>query len=189
MRGRNLTNLIKSNKIEIMNDNLDNKDNVQAAEQEQPVESMEQECEADDEQVRQMERRLTRMKWLERAMLCVVVGVGLSMVGWLLCGRWLQAVNNGLWLFIAWMFWRQQTAFKGAARVMVYLAKYAANKESMLRNQTRISELQAEQIKNYEEIVSISKQTEEKQNAIIEKQDALIKNLERQLEAKKQKED
>ena len=165
-------------------DNLDNKDNMQEAPMEQtaeePTDDVQEEVkdnrqaddddESLDEFIDYAKKRVRRMQWLEWSMLAVVVCVGLSMVGWLLCGKWLQGLNNALWLFIAWMYWRQQTAFKGAAKVILWLSKHAAYHEKR-------ADLLEQQKQAYKEKDEIAQK-------LIDKQDELIKALE-----KNQKED
>lgn len=165
------------------NDNLDNKDNMQEAPTEQPAEKptddvqeeVKDNGQADDDKsldefIDDAEKRVRRLQWLEWAMMGVAMCVSLSLVGWLICGRWLQALNNGLWLFIAWMYWRQQTAFKGAAKVMLWLAKHGAYYEKR-------AELLEQQNQIYKKKDAILER-------LIDKQDALINALE-----KNQKED
>ena len=161
-----------------MNDNIDNKDNMQEAQMEQPAEKPTDDVQEEvkdsgqadedddslDEFIDDAKKRVRRQQWLEWAMLAVVAMVAVSVVGWLLCCKWLQAVNNLLSLFIAWMYWRQQTAFKGCAKVMLWLAKYGAYYEKR-------AELLEQQKQAYKEKDEIAQK-------LIDKQDELIKALE-----------
>ena len=71
----------------------------------------------DEGKVERLQKIVRRQRWLQRIMLCVTVCITLSMVGWLLCGRWLLAVNNAMWLFVSLMYWHQQTFFERVERL------------------------------------------------------------------------
>ena len=79
-----------------------------------------------------LKRKQRLLKWLERTWIVVVVCIALTIVGWMACGRWLQAFNNALWLFIAWMYWKQREAFSNAADYTVYMTEMLADSNEMV---------------------------------------------------------
>lgn len=128
------------------------------------------------------EKRQRRQDMLEKAMICVMVIVGLSMAGWMLCGRWINAVNNLLWLFVAWMFWRQQRLFHVAAKVVhhfvcvnINLRKQIKQYEKMVKVYGEKDELWHKLQQNYERQIANSEKKITKLNELAQKQDNLIK--------------
>lgn len=100
----------------------------QPASEEQPKTDEEKEIgEEARELLAECEKKHRRQYLLEKLWIAVVVMIALSLVGWLVTGRWLNAVNNLLWLFIAWMYWRQQKVALSAAEFILHLLSKCFN--------------------------------------------------------------
>lgn len=120
-----------------MNENIENKDNMQEAQEEQPVERQndavqeervnanEQSGNDDDETIEEFifsaNQRIRKMLWLEFGMGLVTVMVAIAAIGWFLCGEYWKGFNNCLWIFIACIFWRMQIIFKRTVKLTVLL--------------------------------------------------------------------
>lgn len=108
------------------------------------------------------------LKWLERTWIVVVVCIALTIVGWMACGRWLQAFNNALWLFIAWMYWKQREAFSNAADYTVYLTEMLADSNEMVECYEKKDAIMEKSFKEMEERYQKLIEAYEKKTALLE---------------------
>jgi uncharacterized membrane protein YcjF (UPF0283 family) len=167
----------------------------QPVSEEQPKTDEEEEVSEDlKEMLDTCEKKHRRQYLLEKAMLCVMVMIVASMVGWLVCGKWLNAVNNLLWLFIAWMYWRQQKAMVSAAGFILHLLGKTFNLtkqneayEKMVKTYGEKDDLWRELTKNHEKLIANLEKmnanlekTNDLRQQIIDKQDKLIDHLQEQ---------
>ena len=159
------------------NPELDN-DVQQPLSEEQP--NSENEEHESDKEINEMleicEKNQRRQYLLEKAMLCVVVMIAASVVGFLICGKWLNAVNNLLWLFIALMYRRQKRFFLEAGRLLIYfigkninLGKQNENYEKMVKVYEEKDALLRELMENYEKRIANYKVIVDKQDKVIER--------------------
>lgn len=164
----------------------------QPASEEQPKTDEEEEIGEDaKEMLAECEKKHRRQYLLEKLWIAVVVMIALSLVGWLVTGRWLNAANNLLWLFIAWMYWRQQKVALSAAEFILHLlgkcfnlTKQVEHYDKMVKVCGEKDELWQELNNNHEKhIANLEKMNAnlEKSNdlrqQIIDKQDQLIQRL------------
>lgn len=113
-----------------------------------------------------------RQYLLEKLWICVVVMIAVSMVGWLVTGKWINAVNNLLWLFVAWMYWRQQKAMLCAGEFTLHLLGKCFN----LTKQVEMYEMV---LKSYSEKDEIWQKLDANNEKIIANQEMQIANLEK----------
>lgn len=161
----------------------------QPASNEQPKTDEEEKISEDaKEMLAECEKKQHRQYLLEKLWICVVVMIAVSMIGWLVIGKWLYAVNNLLWLFIAWMYWRQQKAVFSAGEFIVHLlgemfnlTKQVEHYDKMVKVYGEKDELWQELQRNHERhiasceklIANLEKSNDIRQQ-IIEKQEQLI---------------
>jgi uncharacterized membrane protein YcjF (UPF0283 family) len=164
----------------------------QPASEEQPKTDEEEEIgEEAREMLAECEKKHRRQYLLEKLWIAVVVMIALSLVGWLVTGRWLNAANNLLWLFIAWMYWRQQKVALSAAEFIVYLlgktfnlTKQVEHYDKMVKVYGEKDELWREladnherQIANNEKLIANLDKSDALRQQIIDKQEELIQRL------------
>lgn len=96
----------------------------QPASNEQPKTDEEEKISEDaKEMLAECEKKQRRQYLLEKLWICVVVMIAVSMIGWLVIGKWLNAVSNLLWLIVAWMYWRQQKGVFSAGEFILHLLR------------------------------------------------------------------
>ena len=167
------------------------KDAEQPASGEQPKDNDEEINEDAKEMLAECEKSHRRKYLLEKLWICVVVMIAASVVGWLVTGKWLNAANNLLWLFIAWMYWRQEKIMLSAAKFILHLlgnnfslTKQVEHYDKMVKVYGEKDELWQELNNNHEKhIANLEKMNAnlEKSNnlrqQIIDKQEQLIEKL------------
>lgn len=164
------------------------KDAEQLASGEQPEDNNEEISEDAKEILAECEKKHRRQYLSEKLWICVVVMIAASVVGWLVAGKWLNAANNLLWLFIAWMYWRQEKVCLSAAEFIVHLlgemfnlTKQVEHYDKMVKVYGEKDELWQELQRNHERhiancdklIANLEKSNDLRQQ-IIEKQEQLI---------------
>lgn len=164
----------------------------QPASEEQPKTDEEEEIgEEARELLAECEKKHRRQYLLEKLWIAVVVMIALSLVGWLVTGRWLNAANNLLWLFIAWMYWRQQKVALSSAEFIVHLlgktfnlTKQVEHYDKMVKVYGEKDELWREladnhkrQIANNEKMIANLEKSNDLCQQIIDKQEELIQRL------------
>ena len=164
----------------------------QPASEEQPKTDEEEEIgEEARELLAECEKKHRRQYLLEKLWIAVVVMIALSLVVWLVTGRWLNAVNNLLWLFIAWMYWRQQKVALSAAEFILHLlgktfnlTKQVEHYDKMVKVYGEKDELWREladnhkrQIANNEKMIANLEKSNDLCQQIIDKQEELIQRL------------
>lgn len=164
------------------------KDAEQPASGEQPKDNDEEISEDAKEMLAECEKKHRRQYLLEKLWICVVVMIAASVVGWLVTGKWLNAANNLLWLFIAWMYWRQEKVCLSAAEFIVHLlgkmfnlTKQVEHYDKMVKVYGEKDELWQElqrnherQIANCEKMIENLEKINDIRQQIIEKQEQLI---------------
>ena len=164
----------------------------QPASEEQPKTDEEEEIgEEARELLAECEKKHRRQYLLEKLWIAVVVMIALSLVGWLVTGRWLNAVNNLLWLFIAWMYWRQQKVALSAAEFIVHLLSKCFNLTKQVEHYNKMVKVYDEkdeiwreladnhkrQIANNEKMIANLEKSNNLLQQIIDKQEELIHRL------------
>ena len=167
----------------------------QPASEEQPKTDEDEEIsEEAKELLADCEKKHRRQYLLEKLWICVVVMIVLSMVGWLITGKWLNAANNLLWLFIAWMYWRQEKVMLSAAEFILHLLGKCFNLTKQVEHYDKMVKIYGEkddiwrelqqnhehQIENLEKQVASLEKNNDLRQQLIDKQDELIKNLKEQ---------
>ena len=164
----------------------------QPASEEQPKTDEEEEIgEEARELLAECEKKHRRQYLLEKLWIAVVVMIALSLVGWLVTGRWLNAANNLLWLFIAWMYWRQQKVALSAAEFIVHLLSKCFNLTKQVEHYNKMVKVYGEkdeiwreltdnherQIANNEKLIANLEKSNDLCQQIIDKQEVLIQRL------------
>ena len=164
----------------------------QPASEEQPKTDEEEEIgEEARELLAECEKKHLRQYLLEKLWIAVVVMIALSLVGWLVTGRWLNAANNLLWLFIAWMYWRQQKVALSAAEFIVHLLSKCFNLTKQVEHYNKTVKVYGEkdelwreladnherQIANNEKLIANLEKSNDLRQQIIDKQEELIQRL------------
>lgn len=162
-----------------------------ASEEQQKTDEEEEIGEDAKEMLAECEKKHRRQYLLEKLWIAVVVMIALSLVGWLVTGRWLNAANNLLWLFIAWMYWRQQKVALSAAEFILHLlskcfilTKQVEHYDKMVKVYGEKDELWREladnherQIANNEKMIANLEKSNDLCQQIIDKQEKLIQRL------------
>ena len=164
----------------------------QPASEEQPKTDEEEEIgEEARELLAECEKKHRRQYLLEKLWIAVVVMIAFSLVGWLITGRWLNAANNLLWLFIAWMYWRQQEVALSAAEFIVHLLGKMFNLTKQVEHYNKMVKVYGEkdelwreladnhkrQIANNEKMIVNLEKSNDLRQQIIDKQEKLIQRL------------
>ena len=164
----------------------------QPASEEQPKTDEEKEIgEEARELLAECEKKHRRQYLLEKLWIAVVVMIALSLVGWLVTGRWLNAVNNLLWLFIAWMYWRQQKVALSAAEFILHLLSKCFNLTKQVEHYDKMAKVYGEkdelwreladnhkrQIANNEKLIANLEKSNDLRQQIIDKQEELIQRI------------
>ena len=164
----------------------------QPASEEQPKTGEEEEIgEEAREFLAECEKKHRRQYLLEKLWIAVVVMIALSLVGWLVTGRWLNAASNLLWLFIAWMYWRQQKVALSAAEFIVHLLSKCFNLTKQVEHYNKMVKVYGEkdelwreladnhkrQIANNEKLIANLEKSNDLRQKIIDKQEELIQRL------------
>lgn len=164
----------------------------QPASEEQPKTDEEEEIgEEARELLAECEKKHRRQYLLEKLWIAVVVMIALSLVGWLVTGRWLNAANNLLWLFIAWMYWRQQKVVLSAAEFILHLLGKMFNLTKQVEHYDKMVKVYGEKdelwqelqrnherhIANCEKMIANLEKSNDLRQQIIDKQEKLIQRL------------
>ena len=164
----------------------------QPASEEQPKTDEEEEIGEDaKELLAECEKKHRRQYLVEKLWIAVVVMIALSLVGWLVTGRWLNAANNLLWLFIAWMYWRQQKVALSAAELILHLLGETFNLTKQVEHYNKMVKVYGEkdelwreladnhkrQIANNEKMIANLEKSNDLSQQIIDKQKELIQRL------------
>ena len=157
------------------------KDAEQPASGEQPKDNNEEIREDAKEMLAKCEKIHRRQYLLEKLCVCVVVMIAASVVGWLITGKYLNAANNLLWLFIAWMYWRQEKVCLSAAEFIVHLlgkmfnlTKQVEHYDEMVKVYGEKDELWQELQRKHEKLIANLEKSNDLRQQIIEKQEQLI---------------
>lgn len=81
-----------------------------APEQEAREQEINQETALENEMIQALKRKLKWEATLEVVWWAIIACIVLAGVTAAISGQWHRTVNNGLWLFVAWMYWRQTNA-------------------------------------------------------------------------------
>ena len=160
------------------------KDAEHLASEEQPKDNDEQISEV----LAECEKSHRRQYLLEKLCICVVVMIAASAVGWLIADKWLNAANNLLWLFIAWMYWRQKKECLSAAEFIVHLLGKMFNLIKQVEHYDKMVKVYGEKdeiwqelqrnheryIANCEKLIANLEKSNDLRQQIIEKQEQQI---------------
>lgn len=124
------------------------------------------------EMLAECEKRNRRQHLLEKLMLCVVATMVVSVVAYIILGKWHDVVYNLLWLFIAWMYWHQQKVMLSAAEFILHLLGDKFYLKQQVKNYDKIVKLYREK----DDIWREKDDTHERQIASLEKQVAILEN-------------
>lgn len=163
------------------------KDSEQPASGEQSKDNDEEISEDAKEMLAECEKSHRRQYLLEKLLICVVVMIAASAVGWLITGKWLNAANNLLWLFIAWMYWRQEKVRLSAAEFIVHLLREMFNLTKQVEHYDEMVKVYGEKdelwqdlqrnnerhIANCEKLIANLEKSNDLRQQIIEKQEQL----------------
>ncbi len=128
--------------------------------------------EADAEQYANLKRKLMRslklQSCLEVAWWVVIAFIALVGTTYAIGGQWQRAINNALWLFVAWMYWRQTHAQSNILQTFIDLLK----KCILLREQNNLLK---KMIDNYKQMKSYYEKINQINEGIIHNYEQITK--------------
>lgn len=124
-----------------------------------------------------MKRKIAIMSWLDSAMLVCVALMAVGFVADIVYGRWLDAATGAVWLYVAFMYWRQKRLGTEVTKSMLSLFLEMLRLKRIIRCYEEMVEAYKKKEECYEQYI---KKTEE----MIRKYECYIQNIEKMLKEK-----
>lgn len=134
-------------------------------------------AEAETDLGKELIKGVRKERILEKCWWFVIIFIGLSVIGWSICGRWVEALCCSSWLFVGWMYRRRQKALVVATEMMLDLGKKNSTQEKIIKCYEEMAFNYKKMVKIQEELIAHRDENIKSLKKYIDIQEDLIKTL------------